>query len=476
MARSLFYQLSGDKGRVGSECEAATTLAGAPPPALAEACSGRYGAPMPEPIPFDALLFDLDGTLLATDRFWIPAARVGARRAFAELGLERELPTAQQWMALVGLPLDQGFAELFADLEPEARELVQARCVEEEHFALAAGQAALLPGVRDVLEELRALGVPMGIASNCSQAYLDAAMNDMGLREYIQEGRCLQSPGIRTKADMIEDLLLTFGTRSAVMVGDRRGDCEAAHANALPHVHLLGGFAPAGELVEAEAEIRDFLELLPRLRGRARWIESALVQLGFGGAGGPRSLGVTGRSGSGKSLFARDAAALLRAAGREVALLSLDEFLRPDAPSLGGEAAHGLAPHEHLARAFDVDALCEGVLEPFGAGRGVSLERRDHSGATQRVELGPEGTLVLEGLFLLHPRLRAQLDRVAYLDVPEELCLKRVAARELPLGGQEELDRTRRLYLPAQAEFEADFPPAARADLLLEASNTLGPA
>ncbi len=432
---------------------------------------------MPEPIPFDAVLFDLDGTLLATDRFWIPAARVGARRAFAELGLERELPTAQEWMALVGLLLDKGFAELFADLEPEQRELVQARCVEEEHFALAAGKAALLPGVRDVLEELRELGVPMGIASNCSQAYLDAAMVDMGLQEFIGEGRCLHSPGIRSKADMIEDLLLSFGTRSAVMVGDRRGDCDAAHANALPHVHLLGGFAPAGELVEAEAEIRDFLELLPRLRGRARWIESALEALGLAGeVGGPRSLGITGRSGSGKSLFARDAAVLQRASEREVALVCLDDFLRPDAPALGGESAHGLGAHEHLGRAFDVEALCGEVLEPVSAGRGLSVERRGRSGEVRRIELSPGGTLLLEGLFLLHPRLRAQLDRVLYLDVPEELCLRRVAARELPLGGQEELDRTRRLYLPAQAEFEAVFSPEARADLLLDASNPLGPA
>ena len=37
---------------------------------------------------FRAALFDLDGTLIATDRFWIQAARVGARRAFQELGLE----------------------------------------------------------------------------------------------------------------------------------------------------------------------------------------------------------------------------------------------------------------------------------------------------------------------------------------------------------------------------------------------------
>ena len=40
-------------------------------------------------IPYDAVLFDLDGTLVATDRFWPQAARAGALLAFEELGLER---------------------------------------------------------------------------------------------------------------------------------------------------------------------------------------------------------------------------------------------------------------------------------------------------------------------------------------------------------------------------------------------------
>ena len=90
--------------------------------------------------PYEAVLFDLDGTLVATDRFWVPAARVGAKRAFAELGLEREIPTAEEWMGLVGLPLAEGFDALFEDLSPKERQVILERCVEEEHFALDAGR------------------------------------------------------------------------------------------------------------------------------------------------------------------------------------------------------------------------------------------------------------------------------------------------------------------------------------------------
>jgi phosphoglycolate phosphatase-like HAD superfamily hydrolase/uridine kinase len=430
-----------------------------------------------ETFPFDAVLFDLDGTLLATDRFWIPAARIGARRAFEELGLARELPSAEGWMSLVGLPLAQGFDTLFADLAPAARALVMKRCVEEEHFALESGSAALMPGVPAVLAELQELGVRMGIASNCSQAYLDSAMQKVDLHRYIAEGRCLDSRGVRDKADMIEDLLLTFGTRSAVMVGDRAGDRDAAWANGLPHVHLANGFAPRGEEVRCEARIDDFGELLPRLRGRTRWIEAALARLGLAGTGGgPRSLGITGRSGAGKSLFARDLVRALRARGRETVLVALDDFLRPDRPARSGmEAWPGDSPLELPGRVFRLDVLTAGLLEPHARGLDVSLDLELEDGAPRSLRVPGQATLVLEGLYLLHPRLRALLERVAYLDVPEELCLRRVAARELPLGGAQELERTRRRYLPAQARFDELCPPASRADLVLDALNPLGP-
>ena len=215
--------------------------------------------------PFEAVLFDLDGTLVATDRFWVPAARVGAKRAFAELGLEREIPTPEEWMGLVGLPLAEGFDALFEDLSPEQRKVILDRCVEEEHFALDAGRAALLPGALEVLQQLRRRGVRTGIASNCSQRYLDAAMEGMGLGEWVEEGRCLESHGIGNKADMLSDLLITFDTQSAVMVGDRQGDFLAAQANSLPFVLCENGFRQDWEQFECEGRIPDLLELIPLL-------------------------------------------------------------------------------------------------------------------------------------------------------------------------------------------------------------------
>jgi len=407
------------------------------------------------PFPFDAVLFDLDGTLVATDRFWPDAARAGALIAFRELGLERALPTPKEWMSMVGLPLNEGFDAVFPDLTPEQRVVVQGRCEEAEQTLLDDGRAALLPGVLEMLEELRARGVRTAVASNCGMGYLDAMWNGLGLAQLMDEGRCLDSAGIGNKADMLEDLLEFFGTRSAVMVGDRRTDRDAAWANGLPHVHLARGYAVRGEEFECEAMIEGMDALLPRLERRAAWLDSALERLVGPPDADTRTIGVTGGVAAGKGLFARDLARLANVRGRGATTVSLDMFYR-------GGSEPGPA-EDPLRGGWWVEALLGEVLEPHARGEAVAV---DAPGGRVTVPAG--SLLILEGPFLLHPRLRSQLDRVVHLIADAETVQRRIAGR----GGRRPADEA----LSLQRAFEARFSPAQLADLLLDASNALGPA
>ncbi|MEM9383275.1 MAG: DNA gyrase subunit A, partial [Planctomycetota bacterium] len=260
--------------------------------------------------PFEAVLFDLDGTLVATERFWPDAARAATLRFFTERGIERPVPTTAEWMSMVGLPLHEGFDRTLGDLAPDVRAALMDACVEEEHAMLARGRAALLGGVREALTELASHGVRLGIASNCGPDYLELMMRGLGLGTWIEEGRCLASPGVSDKADMIEDLLHTFGTRSAVMVGDRRGDRDAAWANGVPHVHIPRGYGGGVDDVVAEAVLDGMDQLLPTLRTRDEVLGEALAPLA-----GARVVAVTGLPLAGKTLAARDLARLAERAG-----------------------------------------------------------------------------------------------------------------------------------------------------------------
>jgi len=401
------------------------------------------------PISFDAVLFDLDGTLVATDRFWLEAAERGARRAFQALGLERGLPTRDEWMSLVGMPLDGGFRALFPDLGEAQRKAVLTACVEEEEELLRVGGAPAMPGVRETVRELADLGLALGIASNCTTSYLAHMLDGLELRDLVRAAVCRESPGIENKADMIERLLLEFGTRSAVMVGDRKTDRDAAWDNGIPHVHCSFGFAQGDEHVEAEGRIQSLDELPALLRRRAAWITSALRDLGASEAPGMR-IGIAGARAAGKTLFARDAERLLRARGTRARAIPLDAF------ASDGDSA---------TADVDVERLEREVLVPHARGERVVLER---AGLPAPLTVEPGAVLLLEGTTRSWGRLRPLLDRLVFLEVSEDVLQRRRTSRHARRCGREPHVRA-----PAAPEPLEPVPPGV--DLTLDGSNPLGP-
>lgn len=251
--------------------------------------------------PFDAVLFDLDGTLVATDAFWPDVARAATLEVFRARGITRAVPGAPEWMGMVGLPLEEAFEVTFGDLDSDARAALLLACAEAGHAQLDRHGATLLAGVAETLSGLAERGVRLGIASNCAPEYLELMLSRVGLERWIEEGRCLASPGVRDKADMVEDLLHTFGTRSAVMVGDRAGDRDAAWANGLPHVHIPRGYGGGSDDVEAEAVLAGMEQLIPACMQRAAALGACRERIGDA-----RRILVTGLPFAGCSQFAAD--------------------------------------------------------------------------------------------------------------------------------------------------------------------------
>jgi len=349
------------------------------------------------PIGFEAVLLDLDGTLVATDRFWLPAAQRGSRRALLELGLPLELPTAREWLRIVGLPLGLGIEMLFSRLDTAARRLVELRCEDEERQLLRAGGAALMPGARDALLELRRRGVRLAVASNCGRGYLEQVLGALELGPLIEAARCLESPSARRsgpgspggpKGAMVRDLLETLGTRSACFIGDRAGDREAAHSAGIDHVHFAGGFADPDEERGADAVLADWGECTALLERRAQVLADVARDLDLLSA---RTLAISAEPGTEPAVLASDLGRVLSSLGRPSVWLPIERLGEP-----GVARTHALTgwlsrdPSQGLVGVYGTDLGGEPAL--------LSADRRLHlvaspASRTRRLADHPTGDI-----------------------------------------------------------------------------------
>jgi phosphoglycolate phosphatase len=190
------------------------------------------------------VIFDIDGTLLATDDFWLDVGRRAVSTVYARHGVPDPLPPADRFLGAIGQPmsvfwqfvLPSAHHALAGEIETEAQDLEQA--------AFARGLGALYPGARELLVDLQAAGRTLALASNCGRRYLKGFIEAFDLAPLLAEARCVDSPGIGSKADMVADILACTGVGPAVMVGDRDSDREAARASRVPFVLFTGGFEP----------------------------------------------------------------------------------------------------------------------------------------------------------------------------------------------------------------------------------------
>ena len=194
------------------------------------------------------LLFDLDGTL--TD----PGAGITRCVQHALSALDRPVPSSLTWC--VGPPLRDSFAELLGAADPEildrAIELYRERFVSVGMF-----ENTVYPGVASCLGELRKGGHRLRVVTSKPHVYARRILDHFGLSEaFISVHGSELSGEFAEKADLIRHVLSTekFEDRPW-MVGDRRHDIEAAHANGLPSVGVLWGYGSRAELEAAGAEM-----------------------------------------------------------------------------------------------------------------------------------------------------------------------------------------------------------------------------
>jgi phosphoglycolate phosphatase len=222
--------------------------------------------------PMQAILFDLDGTLLDT----AGDIALALRRAFAEHGFVAPDEAAVRRMIGRGAPMlvERSTAAQAMVLDAAAKaELVErffhhyGRLQDEDECA-----AEPYPGAREALQALHAAGLPLAIVTNKQQRFAQGLMNRLGLAPYVR--LVVGGDSCERRKPDPQPLLWAsaqLGAEAAhtLMVGDSVNDVLAARAAGMAVVCVPYGYnegedprkLPCDAIVETLADLPALLGL-----------------------------------------------------------------------------------------------------------------------------------------------------------------------------------------------------------------------
>ncbi|MFP3392956.1 HAD family hydrolase [Brevibacillus sp. SIMBA_040] len=209
-----------------------------------------------------AILFDMDGTLLQTEKLAIPAFT----RTFEQLqkkGLwDGPTPDEGEITNLLGMTIEQAWNKLIPGASEETVHAADTLLLENETQLIQERITDLYPGVKETLEALHAQGYALFIASNGQEGYIEAICEEYGLKPLLTDLYSAGRFATKSKNDLVAKLLHDYQIKQAIMVGDRHSDIEAGTTNGLKTIGCDFGFAQPGELDGATIVITSFPQLL----------------------------------------------------------------------------------------------------------------------------------------------------------------------------------------------------------------------
>lgn len=211
---------------------------------------------------FDLLIFDWDGTLVDSVR-WIADS---LQSAAADCGLP--VPTPKLARSVIGLSLDRALDVLFPEItEAEIKSLIAA--YRRYYQAMPLDRGSFFAGVPEMLDELRAEGFKLAVATGKTRQALDHSMSATGSTDWFHATRAAGETASKPDPLMLLQLMeaLDCPPDRALMVGDSVHDLEMAKNAGIASVGVFCGANDRDEIMafnpllglERTAELVDHL-------------------------------------------------------------------------------------------------------------------------------------------------------------------------------------------------------------------------
>lgn len=202
---------------------------------------------------YDSVIFDMDGTLWdAVDTYCVVWNTI-----FERMGIRRRLQRTQL-LGYMGLPLEEIFARVCHGLDGCDPDEYLRQLKEAEPPIVRRLGGRVYPGVRATLATLKARGVRLYMASNCSLMGIDNFLAFTGLGDLFDDTITQGHTGC-DKAHNIRLLIERHRLQRPLYVGDIEADAREARLAAVPFCWAAYGF---GHNVAADHAVHAFPDLL----------------------------------------------------------------------------------------------------------------------------------------------------------------------------------------------------------------------
>ncbi len=186
---------------------------------------------------YDAVIFDLDGTLLDTSE----GIFASVSYVIDKLGLPKITPEVLR--TFIGPPIQRSFAKVYG-MDKEGADMA-ANMFRDRYKEDDILLAVPYEGIFDTLEKLRDAGVKTAVATYKRQDYAEKILIHFGFDKAVDAIFGSDAEGILTKSDIIENAVRALGVadhKRCVMVGDSDNDAEGAKGIGAAFIGVTYGF------------------------------------------------------------------------------------------------------------------------------------------------------------------------------------------------------------------------------------------
>jgi len=403
------------------------------------------------------LIFDLDGTIFRTKETILPAIK----------DLLRDLDYDEDVDELVGSLIGEKTSTFCKKLKP--KEMEMDRFIErlwEKEKEFIDNEGTLYEGIRDILDESKANGIKMVLCSNANRDYIEYVLDKFGIKDHFI--LILSGLDFDKKSVAVKNISERHDESTAVLIGDRAIDRNAAEENNIPFIAALYGYGKE-EIEDCYFTVKGPKEVLGHIN-RLETFSSIENDLDALDDDKINTIGVNGIDNSGKSVFARSLSEYLKARGYGSKVISIDDFHNPSEIRRKGENP----VDAYYENAFDTGRLIDEILETISKNQEVHKElenlnlKKDIYDLNGEYHIDKSDIVIIEGVLLYKEPLEKYIDYKIYLDINYETMIKRARERDDKRFDENVVKRYKEKYIPIQKRYIEKDKPKFKSDIIID--------